>query len=287
MGCSSGRYGGIIAESRRRADQVKRAARSGAIGRAVETGTQMPQMATSCIARVLVIASALWAPTARADLPALDRPHRVPQPAASLAVFPAGFFTAAAADAAAEGSDTEGAGSPTLEADDEAQEPSLDFDLLGEAEPPAEPADAGALRLRRKMLIVHQGVGVGLLGLQLATTAVGQLNYSDRFAGGPDTARYKLSHKVLAYTTLGTFAANGAIALLAPSAKTPRKLDRVMVHRIAMFTAAGGMVAQAILGISTRERAGRLDQERLATVHLVVGYSTLAAVLTGVGALVL
>jgi hypothetical protein len=286
MGCSSGRYGGIIAESRRRADQVKRAARSGAIGRAVETGTQMPQMATSRIARVLVIASALWAPTAGADVPLLDRPHRVPRPAASLVVFPAGFFAAGAADAAAEGSG-EGAGSPAPEADEEAREPSLDFDLLGEAKPPAEPADAGALRLRRKMLIVHQGVGVGLLGLQLATTAVGQLNYSDRFAGGPDTARYKLSHKVLAYTTLGTFAANGAIALLAPSAKTPRKLDRVMVHRIAMFTAAGGMVAQAILGISTRERAGRLDQERLATVHLVVGYSTLAAVLTGVGALVL
>jgi hypothetical protein len=135
------------------------------------------------------------------------------------------------------------------------------------------------------MLTVHQGVGLGLLGLQLATTTVGQLNYSDRF-GGPDTARYKLSHKVLAYSTLGLFAVNGAIALLAPSPGTPRKLDRVMVHRLSMLAAAAGMAAQAVLGIRTRERVGRLDQERLATVHLAVGYATLAAVLTGVGAIV-
>ena len=53
-----------------------------------------------------------------------------------------------------------------------------------------------------------------------------------------------------------------------------------------MFTAAAGMVTQAILGIYTRERVGYLDQERFATVHLVVGYVTLAAMLTGVGALV-
>jgi hypothetical protein len=176
-----------------------------------------------------------------------------------------------------------GGGEPPRPA--EPEKPSLDFDLLGAAKPPPEPVDPGALRLRRRMLGVHQGIGLGLLGLQLATTAVGQLNYSDRF-GGPDTARYKLSHKALAYTTLGVFAVNGAVALLAPSAKAPRKLDRVMVHRIAMLTAAAGMAAQVVLGIQTRDRVGRLDQERLATTHLAVGYVTLAAVLAGVGAIV-
>lgn len=233
---------------------------------------------------VLVAAflTALGIPAAAfADLSLLDRPLRAPEPAPSLAVFPAGILVA---QAPAE----ETAAEPPAEArDGEAEKPSLDFDLLGAAKPPPEPAQAGALRLRRKMLTVHQGVGLGLLGLQLATTVVGQLEYSDRFAGGPDTARYKLSHKVLAYTTLGVFAVNGGIALFAPSAKTPRKLDRVMVHRVAMFTAAAGMVAQAVLGIQTRERVGRLDQERLATVHLAIGYGTLAAVMTGVGALVL
>ncbi len=242
---------------------------------------------------VLAVAllSALGAPVAaRAELSRLDRPLRAPGPAPSLAVFPAGVLVALASaeEATAERPPKESAAEqPAAARDGEAKSPSLDFDLLGEAKPPPEPARAGALRLRRKMLTVHQGIGLGLLGLQLATTAVGQLNYSDRFAGGPDTARYKLSHRYLAYSTLGVFAVNGGIALFAPSAKTPRKLDRVMVHRVAMFTAAAGMVAQAVLGIQTRERVGRLDQERLATVHLAIGYGTLAAVLTGVGALVL
>jgi hypothetical protein len=178
------------------------------------------------------------------------------------------------------------AAEPDRDAEPGAPRPSLDFDLLGAAKPPPERPDAGALRLRRRMLGVHQGLGLGLLGLQLATTVVGQLNYSDRFAGGPDTARYRRSHQALAYATLGLFVVNGAVALLAPSAKGPRKLDRVMVHRVAMFTAAAGMAAQVVLGLQTRDRVGRLDQERLATRHLAVGYVTLAAVLAGVGAIV-
>lgn len=239
----------------------------------------------SAAARVVLavaLLSALGTPAAaRAERSLLDRPLRAPGPSPSLAVFPAGVLVALAPE---EESRPE---RPAAAREGEAKSPSLDFDLLGEAKPPPEPAEAGALRLRRRMLTVHQGIGLGLLGLQVATTAVGQLNYSDRFVSDQDTARYKLPHRYLAYATLGAFAVNGGIALLAPSAKTPRKLDRVMVHRVAMFTAAGGMVAQAILGIQTRERVGRLDQERLATTHLVVGYATLAAVLAGVGALVL
>jgi hypothetical protein len=176
--------------------------------------------------------------------------------------------------------------SPDLTVAAPANGASMDFDLLGEATPPPDAPNARALRLRRKMLTAHQAIGFGLVGLQLAATGVGQLNYSDRFAGGPSTARYELTHATLAYTTLGVFATNGLLALLAPSPGTPRKLDRVMIHRIAMFTAAAGIATQVVLGITTRERVGRLDQERLATAHLVVGYATLAAVLTGVGALV-
>ncbi len=173
-----------------------------------------------------------------------------------------------------------------LAGDPSASAPGMDFDLLGEAKPPPAP-DEGALRLRRTMLTAHQAIGFGLVGLQLATTAVGQLNYSDRFAGGPSTARYQLTHAALAYTTLAVFAANGAIALLAPSpVKRPMQLDRVMVHRISMFTAAAGMVAQGVLGVVTRDREGYLDQPRFATAHLAIGYATLAAMATGVGALV-
>jgi hypothetical protein len=165
--------------------------------------------------------------------------------------------------------------------------PGMDFDLLGTPMPPPQAVDPGALRLRRSMLTVHQGLGFGLIGLQLATTIVGQLSYSDRFHGGPSTGRYELSHAALAYTTLGVFAVNGLVALLAPSPiKTPMKMDRVMVHRIGLFTAAAGMVAQGVLGISTRNREGFLDQERIATTHLAIGYVTLAAMAVGVGAIV-
>jgi hypothetical protein len=168
-----------------------------------------------------------------------------------------------------------------------AEPPGMDFDLLGAPKPPPPSADAGALRLRRTMLTAHQGIGFGLIGLELATTIVGQLNYSDRFHGGPSTARYQLSHAALAYTTLGVFAVNGVIALLAPSPiKKPMQMDRVMVHRIGLFTAAAGMAAQGVLGVYTRQREGYLNQERLATTHLAIGYVTLAAMAVGVGAIV-
>jgi hypothetical protein len=164
---------------------------------------------------------------------------------------------------------------------------SLDFDLLGAAEPPPNAPDPGAMRLRRKMLGAHQAVGMGLLALQLGTTGVGQLNYSDKFSNGPNTGRYQISHAALAYTNLAVFAVNGALALFAPSpVKKPMQMDRVMVHRISMATATAGMLAQAGLGIYTSSREGYLDQERNAQIHLALGYVTLAAMAVGVGALV-
>jgi hypothetical protein len=163
---------------------------------------------------------------------------------------------------------------------------SLDFDLLG-APPPVAPVDQNRLRLRRTMLTLHQGFGLGLVGLQLATTVVGQLSYSDRFANGPSTGKYEQSHAILAYATLGTFAANGVLALLAPKPiQASEGFDRVTLHKISMFTAAAGMVAQGVLGVYTREREGYLNQQSFATAHLVIGYVTMAAVAAGVGVLV-
>jgi hypothetical protein len=165
---------------------------------------------------------------------------------------------------------------------------SMDFDLLGEAKPPPPAPDQRRMARRRKMLTWHQGIGLGLLGLQLATTTVGQLNYSDRFAGGPSTARYRTTHAALAYTNVAVFALNGTLALLAPNAaaKQDRGFDRVTQHKWAMFTAAAGMLTQGALGIYTSRREGFQDQERFATIHLAIGYATLAAIGYGVGAIV-
>lgn len=162
---------------------------------------------------------------------------------------------------------------------------SLDFDLLG-APPKSDQVDEDALRLRRKMLTWHQGVGLGMFALQLATTVVGQLNYNDKF-GGDNTGKYEQPHAILAYTTLAAFAAAGALALLAPAPiERGEGFDRVSLHKLSMFTAAAGMLAQGVLGIWTQSREGYLNQQSIGTAHLVIGYVTLAAVATGVGALV-
>ncbi len=163
----------------------------------------------------------------------------------------------------------------------------LDFDLLGAAAPPADALDQASLERRRSMLDLHQGVGFALLGLTMATTVVGQLNFDDKFNGGPNTERYALSHKVLAYGTAGVFAATGLLALLAPAPVTaPARLDRMMVHRIAMITAAVAMAAQVGLGIYTASREGYVNQRDVAEAHLALGYVTLAAVGGGVAVLV-
>ncbi len=167
-------------------------------------------------------------------------------------------------------------------------DPSLDFDLLGAPPPQPPSAEDRLLKRRRSMLEKHQGIGLGLLALQLATTVVGQLNYSDKYgANAPVTARYQLTHKALAYSTLGVFAVNGTIALLAPNAGKKRQgFDRVTLHKIGMATATAGMLAQGVVGYYTRTREGYLDQQRYARAHLAIGYATLAAVGIAVGALV-
>lgn len=168
------------------------------------------------------------------------------------------------------------------------EEPSLDFDLLGPA-PEVPKVDDSRMHRRRTLLKAHQAVGLGLFALQLATTVAGQLNYSDKYANGPVTGRYELTHSVLAYTNLGVHALNGTLAFLAPKpkAQASRGFDRVTLHKIGMFTATAGMLAQAGLGIYTDRREGYLNQDKYAKAHLAIGYATLAAVSVAVGALVL
>jgi hypothetical protein len=167
--------------------------------------------------------------------------------------------------------------------------PSLDFDLLGEAPTPAAPKEDPALKTRRKMLNLHQGLGIGLLALQVAVTVTGQLNYNDKFTVGENTDKYKLTHKVLSYVDVAAFAAVGGIALFAPRDKNapPGGFGRSTVHKISMAVAAVGMATQVVLGVYTVNREGFVDQQQFARAHLAVGYATLAAMLVGVGALVL
>jgi hypothetical protein len=143
------------------------------------------------------------------------------------------------------------------------------------------------MKRRHKLLGWHQRVGLAMGTLELATIVAGQLNYNDKF-GTANTGRYVLTHKALAYTTFGVFAVGGTLALLAPrpANKPDRGWDRVRVHKLGMALATAGMIAQAVVGIQTRDREGYLDQKQLGQRHLAIGYATLAATGIAVGALV-
>jgi len=166
----------------------------------------------------------------------------------------------------------------------------LDFDLLGPTQAADQPVviDEGKVELRRKMLTYHPLLGIGLLVCETATVVVGQLNYNDRFGGGPSSGRYQQTHRVLAWSTAALFVGTGALALLAPNplGKKHEGFDRVLLHKIAMLTAAAGMVTEIVLGIYTASREGYLNQTSLARTHLAIGYTTLAATYLGVGSIV-
>jgi cytochrome b561 len=165
---------------------------------------------------------------------------------------------------------------------------SLDFDLLGKPAPPPIKFDDAAMKQRRTMLDYHQKIGLGLVALQLATTVVGQLNYTDKYGTNPAvTGKYELPHTVLAYSTLAVFAVDGSLALFAPSNPVKKKeYDRMTIHKVGMAIATAGMVAQGVVGIRADQLEGRIDQASVAKTHLVIGYVTLAAVAVAVGALV-
>jgi hypothetical protein len=126
-----------------------------------------------------------------------------------------------------------------------------------------------------------------MFAIALTNTVIGQLNYSDRFANGPSTGRFELTHEITASATLLAFAATGLLALLAPT-PIPKEggFDRLTVHKLAMGTAAVGMAAEVVLGLYTASREGYLNQPDFAAVHLAIGYLTFAALSLGIGVIV-
>ncbi len=159
----------------------------------------------------------------------------------------------------------------------------LDFNLLGAPKEKADPALQHRIEMRRTMLTLHQGFGIATLAALAATTIVGQLDFNDRFRGGGDTGKYHGWHAGLAYGTSALFLTTGLLALLAPKPyPKPVRLDTALLHKIAMGTAAAGMITQIVLGIVSRGQAGSVSERNLATAHQIVGYATLGAMTTGV-----
>src|SRR5882724_3564770 len=168
-------------------------------------------------------------------------------------------------------------------------DPDLNFDIPATLAPQQEVSSQDSrLSLRRGMLVGHQALGFGLLAIDLGATIVGQLNYNDHFVSGAPNGRYQSAHRTLAWATVSTFVATGALAVFAPSPphRVSPGFDRMALHKWCMASATAGMAAQAVLGMATAGREGRFNQEDLGKVHLVIGYFTFAALAIGFGALV-
>jgi len=166
---------------------------------------------------------------------------------------------------------------------------SFDFDLLPEHKMTAAELlevneQEHRAHVRRTMLTLHQIFGLTTLGLLIATVAVGQANYYDKFSG-QNTGKFEVWHDYLeASATLG-FATTGLLAAFAPRPPGKRLTTTILIHEIAMITACAGFVAEIILGIVTVSLEGNRNQLALAEAHLVTGYSITAATATGVGVL--
>jgi hypothetical protein len=173
---------------------------------------------------------------------------------------------------------------------------SLDFDLFGDQPKPTAATPPGAqlspardpaqvareVKRRRTMLQLHQGFGFATLALMAATLVLGQLNYVDKYGGGDFTENYQLPHLALALATSASFATGAILGLAAPTPyKKPIKADAALLHKVMMGVATAGMVTQLALGFATATQGGELHQRDMALGHLVTGYGTFAAMLTG------
>lgn len=178
------------------------------------------------------------------------------------------------------------AAEPSAPGPDLSARPSLDFDLLPPVAPAASPARQRALERavarRRRMLRLHQGLGLATWTGLAATAIVGQLDFDDRFRGGGDTGKWHGAHRALALSTSALFLGTGLLGLLAPEPYEKRaRLDTATVHKVSMAVAAAGMAAQIVLGLSARGQAGSLRERDLAAAHQVLGYATLGAMTVG------
>jgi hypothetical protein len=164
--------------------------------------------------------------------------------------------------------------------------PDLDFELLpadrAASEPPIDLALELEVNRRRRMLGVHQGLGIATWTAMAGTVVLGQLDFDDRFRGGGDTGRYHGWHRGLAYGTAALFTASAALALLAPEPYAKKsRLDTATVHKVSMAVAAAGLAAQIALGVWARSLEGELSERDVAAAHQVLGYATLGAMTVG------
>lgn len=163
------------------------------------------------------------------------------------------------------------------------QEETPEINLFGDedvkTEGAVDPAFTHKVELRRSMLQKHQLMGLTTLGLMVATSIVGGLNYQDIYGADPaGTGRYIWPHRVLAYTTTLSFGTTASLSLLAPKGyKKHKGFDTATAHKIAVSGATLGMLTQIGLGFvaaRTQEAGNPADMKEVAKIHEISGIAT-------------
>lgn len=174
--------------------------------------------------------------------------------------------------------------------DTKPQRPLDDLDLFGDTAAEkaklAEPDLEGELGTRRWMLKTHQILGMATLALTAATVLIGHFNYDRLYGPGRNGSDGLLmTHRVLAYSTVGAFATTATFSVFAPKRvqREDSGFSTVDIHKLAVAGASLGMLAQVGLGFAAGRAADAGNPNtpaRLAGAHQVVGWATLGLLTT-------
>ncbi len=170
-------------------------------------------------------------------------------------------------------------------AEPSAPKPSHDFDLFGDTSERADalssPDLSKAIARRHHALKAHQILGLSTLALTAATVLVGQFNYDRLYTSGASgNDSLQLTHRILAYSTVGAFATTAGFALFAPKPveRSDPGFSTIDFHKLAVAGASAGMLTQLALGFVAAQAAqagnGHLSSN-MAGAHQLVGWTTL------------
>ncbi len=117
------------------------------------------------------------------------------------------------------------------------------------------------VQVRRRMLSLHQVLGLATVGVMGATVVAGQIAYNGNGSG---------LHKALIPITTGMYGATAALALLSPPKLLSRGggWDTVKVHRWLAVLHVAGMILTPMLAPD--------DGEGNRSLHRTLGYATFA-----------
>jgi hypothetical protein len=148
-------------------------------------------------------------------------------------------------------------------------------------------------RRRAKLRIYHRSMGITTWISLASTVAIGTIRYANVIGfgdplcaegGSPILGRsygcgdgLRIQHLVSASFTTASYITTRTLAALMPDPDYEPS-TRLRVHRTLSWVHLAGMIAMPILGFATSGTDDPSTRDALGAVHLVVGYSTLAAV---------